>query len=65
MTFVELLKSYNARLSLGNSWLVWDEKEEEWLIYRQKHGERVKQFDSTFDEELAVKMLLEADGQEL
>lgn len=25
MTIVGLLKNHNARLSLGNSWLVWEE----------------------------------------
>ena len=61
-TITELLKAKNgARLSLGNSWLVWDEASEEWAIYRQKYGERVKLYALVSTEEWAVGRLIEAN----
>jgi hypothetical protein len=59
---LKLEAGVNARLTVGDSWLVWDETYGKWVVYRQQYGQRVKQYDSSFDESVACYMLLEAAG---
>jgi hypothetical protein len=65
MNIVGVLKleaGVNARLSVGDSWLVWDETYMQWVVYRQQRGQRVKYYDSSLDEAKACRLLLEAAG---
>lgn len=35
---VSLLKDTNARISLGDCWLVYDEATHMWVVYQRKYG---------------------------
>lgn len=40
MSIEKLLKTTNARISLGDKWLVWDETYKEWAVYGRKFAQR-------------------------
>ncbi|KKM89162.1 hypothetical protein LCGC14_1251430 [marine sediment metagenome] len=40
MNIYEFLKEYNARLSCGFSWLVWDDDINQWVVWQRKPYER-------------------------
>jgi hypothetical protein len=65
VTIIDVLKlegGVNPRLTVGDSWLVWDEAYSLWVIYRQQYGRRVEAIGTSSDEAMAVAMLLEAAG---
>ena len=62
MKIVDLLKSdeYQARLSLSNAWLYYDEDVNDWVVMHTAYHHRAKEYARTNNEEIAVRYLLEA-----
>jgi hypothetical protein len=68
MTIIDVLKlegGVNARLTVGDSWLVWDESYSLWVIYRQQRGKRVEAITTISNESMACRILLEAAGYDV
>lgn len=60
MRIIDLLKDENARVTIGRSWLVWDDSTKEWVVYTQLWGAKKARVLYRGDsEEDAVKVLMQ------
>lgn len=56
MTLEDVLKNYyTARLSIGDKWLV--KNGNDWEVYQQRYGERVRKIEFTDDLQEALRVL--------
>lgn len=61
MTLEYVLRNYNARLSVGDKWLVKNNNHYE--VYQQKYGQRVKMIENTSDEQAALRALVQDEDE--
>ena len=54
---LDALQLHDARLSLGDSWMVWDEVNREWVVYSHPYGLRTRVVGRSEDEDRAVWIL--------
>ncbi len=63
MRIIDLLKDENARVTIGRSWLVWDDSDDsakEWVVYTQIWGaKKARVLYRGESEEDAVKVLMQ------
>ena len=62
-TILQLLKSedHNARVTIGDAWIVWSKTYKTWVLYQKKYGSRKTTewvFDSIESEFDAVRALV-------
>lgn len=61
MKIIDVLKETNARVSVGNRWLVWNDADL-WVVYEHTYyAKRVKTICVTADEDEAVAALLDEE----
>lgn len=63
MNIVDAMKNHNLRLSIGNSWMYWDEDEEIWVVLSRKPGQRKNRTRyEGVDELQAIEKLVKEEG---
>lgn len=59
MAIVEAMKKYDIRLSVGNTWMYYDEDEMVWVVLNKEYGKKKnKTLYKGTDESEAVEALL-------
>ena len=63
MTVTDLLQNHRyIRVSHGDTWLVWDDDLERWIVYQKKYRRKTRKIYETIDEDIAVREFLNASG---
>ena len=59
MTIVELLKTENVSISIGDKWLYYDDFDKQWVVAEKKrHKKTLTILIETISKEMAVEQLL-------